>query len=336
MPRFTRSFGLLAAIAAIAALPSAAFAQDNDPSDPAGPGGCHHTDNDGYDIPIHDGETVFVDGKLVTCKNGTIVITTAPAKPRRLRPRRTPRRNRKRSRRRIACRTRPAKTARRTSRRIHHPRESASASQARAGARAVQARRLLAHASGAVDRRRPRVCVGQDDPRSRIPDVGGQRCDRDRRQAARGARADPSDAEQTARLGDHGRRRARPRYGVPLFRRRQFGLDRPRRPDKTYHVQANAIPDAAQLSAMVVGVDAHGERLSAKSARLLRAGEKNAWLEIVLDEGRNRQIRRLLAAFDIEVLRLVRVAIGGLALGELPKGQWRRLTAEEATSLSPP
>ncbi len=112
--------------------------------------------------------------------------------------------------------------------------------------------------------------------------------------------------------------------------------DPQRGPDKTYHVQANAIPDAAQLSAMVVGVDAHGERLSAKSARLLRAGEKNAWLEIVLDEGRNRQIRRLLAAFDIEVLRLVRVAIGGLALGELPKGQWRRLTAEEATSLSPP
>lgn len=63
----------------------------------------------------------------------------------------------------------------------------------------------------------------------------------------------------------------------------------------------------------------------AASAALLRAGGKHAWLEIVLDEGRNRQIRRLLAAFDIGVLRLVRVAIGPLALGELPKGQWREL-----------
>ena len=78
------------------------------------------------------------------------------------------------------------------------------------------------------------------------------------------------------------------------------------------------------LAALVDGVEEDGERLRAKSATLLRAGEKNAWLEIVLDEGRNRQIRRLLAAFDIGVLRLVRVAIGGLVLGDLPKGQWRR------------
>lgn len=106
-------------------------------------------------------------------------------------------------------------------------------------------------------------------------------------------------------------------------------------PDKTYHVQVNALPAPGLLAALVAGVDADGERLNAKSARLLRAGEKNAWLEIVLDEGRNRQIRRLLSAFDMEVLRLVRVAIGELALGELPKGQWRRLTAEEAASLSP-
>ena len=66
---------------------------------------------------------------------------------------------------------------------------------------------------------------------------------------------------------------------------------------------------------------------------LLRAGDKNAWLEIVLDEGRNRQIRRLLAALDIGVLRLLRVAIGTLQLGELPKGQWRPLTAEEVAAL---
>ena len=62
-------------------------------------------------------------------------------------------------------------------------------------------------------------------------------------------------------------------------------------------------------------------RSCVRNPSALCAREKsNAWLEIVLDEGRNRQIRRLLAAFDIGVLRLVRVAIGGLALGELPKG----------------
>ena len=66
---------------------------------------------------------------------------------------------------------------------------------------------------------------------------------------------------------------------------------------------------------------------------LLRAGEKNAWLQIVLDEGRNRHIRRLLAAQGINVLRLVRVAIGALELGDLPKGRWRALSAAEQAKL---
>ena len=109
--------------------------------------------------------------------------------------------------------------------------------------------------------------------------------------------------------------------------------DPARGPDKTYHVQVDGIPDAAQLRAMCEGVEADGILLRAKSATLLRAGAKNAWLEIALDEGRNRQIRRLLAALGIGVLRLVRVAIGTLALGDLPKGQWRELTAEEVAAL---
>lgn len=107
-------------------------------------------------------------------------------------------------------------------------------------------------------------------------------------------------------------------------------------PDKTYHVQIDAIPDAALLAALVAGVDEDGERLCARSASLLRAGAKHAWLEIVLDEGRNRQIRRLLAAFDIGVLRLVRVAIGNLVLGDLPKSAWRPLTPAEVAELSMP
>ena len=105
-------------------------------------------------------------------------------------------------------------------------------------------------------------------------------------------------------------------------------------PDKTYHVQVDAIPEAARLEAMVAGVDADGERLHAKSARLLRTGTRNAWLEVVLDEGRNRQIRRLCAALGLDVVRLVRVAIGDLALGDLAKGQWRELAPEEVERLS--
>lgn len=103
---------------------------------------------------------------------------------------------------------------------------------------------------------------------------------------------------------------------------------------KTYHVQIDALLDAAALARIQDGVDDGDERLAAQAVRELRRGEKNSWLEIVLDEGRNRQIRRLLAAFDIGVLRLIRVAIGSLQLGDLPKGQWRILESREVESLS--
>jgi len=104
-------------------------------------------------------------------------------------------------------------------------------------------------------------------------------------------------------------------------------------PDKTYHVQVDTIPDARLLDSLRVGIDCDGERLRAKRVSLLRTGGKNAWLEIVLDEGRNRQIRRLLAAFGIGVRRLVRVSIGSLDLGDLPKGRWRELSAAEEAAL---
>jgi 23S rRNA pseudouridine2605 synthase len=105
--------------------------------------------------------------------------------------------------------------------------------------------------------------------------------------------------------------------------------------DKTYHVQVDTIPGLDVLQNMINGVTDKTEHLSAKHVSLLRAGEKNAWLDVVLDEGRNRHIRRLLEAQNIGVLRLIRVAIGTLALGDLAKGQWRHLTAAEVTGLRP-
>ncbi|HEX4025435.1 MAG TPA: pseudouridine synthase [Steroidobacteraceae bacterium] len=104
-------------------------------------------------------------------------------------------------------------------------------------------------------------------------------------------------------------------------------------PRKTYHVQIDRLPSERLLGDLERGVVLGGKRLAAASVRCLRAGRTRAWLEIVLDEGRNRQIRRLLSNFEVAVVRLVRVAIGALELGELPKGQWRMLSPREIASL---
>ena len=104
---------------------------------------------------------------------------------------------------------------------------------------------------------------------------------------------------------------------------------------KTYHVQVGTVADDEFVKALMDGVKVRGvkakgeEMLRAKQARRLRAGQKNCWLEIVLDQGKNRQIRRMMEAMGVEVLRLVRVAIGPLPLGNLAKGKHRVLTAEE-------
>lgn len=102
---------------------------------------------------------------------------------------------------------------------------------------------------------------------------------------------------------------------------------------KTYHVQMDTIADEAMLQAMMQGVSHDGEFLKATKATKLREGERNSWVEVVLDEGKNRQIRRILEALGIECLRLVRVAIGDLLLGDLEKGAVRALTEAEVAEL---
>ena len=100
--------------------------------------------------------------------------------------------------------------------------------------------------------------------------------------------------------------------------------------DKTYHVQIAVVADEKLLEQLRSGVRTdESEVLRAKSVKVLRLGQKNSWLEIVLDEGKNRHIRRMIEAVGIEVLRLVRVAIGPMELGNLAKGACRQLTAEE-------
>jgi len=104
--------------------------------------------------------------------------------------------------------------------------------------------------------------------------------------------------------------------------------------DKTYHVQIGAIAQETLLQELRNGVHASdGEFLRVKDVRTLRSGEHNSWLAIVLDEGKNRHIRRMLEVLKTEVLRLVRVAIGPLALGDLSKGATRPLEAKEKQAL---
>lgn len=105
--------------------------------------------------------------------------------------------------------------------------------------------------------------------------------------------------------------------------------------NKTYHVQIGAIADQNLLDTLRNGIRSSqdGDLLRAKRASILRSGERNSWIEIVLDEGKNRQIRRILEHFQIEVLRLVRVAVGPLTLGDLAKGKTRAIQKEEKQAL---
>jgi len=103
--------------------------------------------------------------------------------------------------------------------------------------------------------------------------------------------------------------------------------------DKTYHVQIGQIADDELLAALRKGITSNGEILRIQSVKQLRSGEKNSWLEVVLDQGKNRHIRRMLETLGVEVLRLVRVAIGPLTLGDLAKGASRPLTPAEKLSL---
>lgn len=103
---------------------------------------------------------------------------------------------------------------------------------------------------------------------------------------------------------------------------------------KSYHVQIATLADAELLARLEQGIRTHeGDVLRVRRVRLLRHGARNSWLEIVLDEGKNRHIRRMLEQLGIEVLRLVRIAIGPVALGKLPKGEHRALTLAEKRAL---
>ena len=104
--------------------------------------------------------------------------------------------------------------------------------------------------------------------------------------------------------------------------------------NKAYHVQIGVVADQSLIDSLGKGVKTEdGDFLQVKGLRVIRSGQKNCWLEITLDEGKNRHIRRMLEAHGIEVMRIIRVAIGPLPLANLAKGQSRELTPTEKQAL---
>jgi 23S rRNA pseudouridine2457 synthase len=117
---------------------------------------------------------------------------------------------------------------------------------------------------------------------------------------------------------------------------------------KVYWVQVERIPDEAALDRLRRGIVLSGVRTRPAEVRLLtkepvlperpvpirvRRTVPTAWLEVVLHEGMNRQVRRMTAAVGSPTLRLVRVAIGPVRLGNLPVGCWRIMTAHEESEI---
>src|SRR5262249_25918117 len=105
---------------------------------------------------------------------------------------------------------------------------------------------------------------------------------------------------------------------------------------KTYHARVSGLPEAPALRVLREGgTIERGLVTRPARVRVLGTGRGGStWLEIVLTEGQNRQVRRMCAAVGHDVLELVRVKVGGLALGDLPSGSWRALSQEEIGRLA--
>jgi 23S rRNA pseudouridine2605 synthase len=113
-------------------------------------------------------------------------------------------------------------------------------------------------------------------------------------------------------------RLAHPRYKMP----------------KTYLVEVEGALTSAAISRLLAGVDSDGERLRAARVFQVQPRGPTTELRVVLTEGKNRQIRRMMAAVGHPVRKLVRLAVGSFQLGELKPGQWRYLSNEEICKLS--
>lgn len=117
--------------------------------------------------------------------------------------------------------------------------------------------------------------------------------------------------------GDFCLRLTHPRYGVR----------------KIYRATVEGRVEPSLRLRLVEGVREAGDLLKAEEARIITSNHTQSVLELVLAEGKNREVRRLLGANGLEVTRLQRIQIGSIKLGELPVGRWRTLTEPEINSL---
>ena len=101
---------------------------------------------------------------------------------------------------------------------------------------------------------------------------------------------------------------------------------------KTYHVTLAKRIDSVVLKSLTIGLHEDGDFLKAKHAKLLYANNTRSQVELVLEEGKNREIRRMFKVLGYRVLLLQRIAVGPVKLGELPLGKWRVLSRAEITS----
>jgi len=117
---------------------------------------------------------------------------------------------------------------------------------------------------------------------------------------------------------------------------------------RTYHAQVERIPDSAALENLEKGVVIGGHRTLPCEARRLepqpehpprqptirhRKNVPTAWIELILTEGKNRQVRRMTASVGHPTLRLIRVAVGDFQLADLPPGEWKVLSPEEMAAV---
>jgi 23S rRNA pseudouridine2605 synthase len=117
--------------------------------------------------------------------------------------------------------------------------------------------------------------------------------------------------------GDLANRLMHPRFGV----------------EKTYLVQVAGHPTREDQHKLLEGVYLSDGHVSARRVRRLKDQGESTWLEVVLSEGKNREIRRMLARLGHKVMRLRRIAIGPVRLDRLPPGKARRLKPDELTRL---
>jgi 23S rRNA pseudouridine2605 synthase len=117
--------------------------------------------------------------------------------------------------------------------------------------------------------------------------------------------------------GDLANRLMHPRFGV----------------EKTYLVQVAGSPSSADMEKLLEGVWLAEGRARARQAKRLKSQGDSTWLRIVLSEGKNREIRRMLARFGHKVINLKRIALGPLELGRLASRKSRRLSTWEVAAL---